>query len=73
MKVAYFECFAGASGDMILGTLLDAGLPLERLEADISCLKLSCYDSLPHSWQRRTFRLTQMWAVILTHFRQKWK
>jgi pyridinium-3,5-bisthiocarboxylic acid mononucleotide nickel chelatase len=26
-KTAYFDCFSGASGDMILGALLDAGLP----------------------------------------------
>lgn len=26
MKVGYFDCFAGASGDMILAALLDAGL-----------------------------------------------
>jgi pyridinium-3,5-bisthiocarboxylic acid mononucleotide nickel chelatase len=40
MKVAYFDCFAGAAGDMILGALLDAGLPLERLEAALASLSL---------------------------------
>lgn len=30
-RVLHFDCFSGASGDMILGALLDAGLPLQRL------------------------------------------
>ncbi len=36
--VAYFDCFSGASGDMILGALLDCGLPLEALVADLALL-----------------------------------
>jgi uncharacterized protein (TIGR00299 family) protein len=28
----YFDCFSGAAGDMVLGALLDAGLPLEELK-----------------------------------------
>ena len=39
-RVAYFDCFSGASGDMILGALLDAGLPFETLQAELSKLAL---------------------------------
>lgn len=43
MKIAYFDCFAGASGDMILGALMDAGLEIERLRAELAKLRLSDY------------------------------
>jgi len=38
MKAAYFDCFSGISGDMILGALLDAGLPLQQLRAELNAL-----------------------------------
>ena len=44
MNIAYFDCFSGASGDMILGALLDAGLPLETLRAEIAKLGLGHYE-----------------------------
>ncbi len=44
MRIAYFDCFAGASGDMILGALLDAGLPLEHLRRELAKMGLSHYD-----------------------------
>jgi uncharacterized protein (TIGR00299 family) protein len=31
VKVLYFDCFAGASGDMIVGALIDAGVPLTEI------------------------------------------
>jgi uncharacterized protein (TIGR00299 family) protein len=38
--VAYFDCFSGASGDMILGALLDAGLPFDSLQTEVAKLAL---------------------------------
>jgi uncharacterized protein (TIGR00299 family) protein len=44
MKIAYFDCFAGASGDMILGALLDAGLELELLQQELAKLPLAHFE-----------------------------
>ena len=43
MKIAYLDCFSGISGDMLVGSLLDAGLPFEELEGIISGLNLDGY------------------------------
>jgi uncharacterized protein (TIGR00299 family) protein len=43
MKIAYLDCFSGVSGDMLVGSLLDAGLPFEELESIISGLNLDGY------------------------------
>ncbi len=40
----HFDAFAGASGDMIIGALLDAGASLETLRADLSKLRLDGYE-----------------------------
>jgi uncharacterized protein (TIGR00299 family) protein len=37
-NLLYFDCFSGASGDMILGALLDAGLPLDELRRALGSL-----------------------------------
>src|SRR5262245_48748394 len=36
----YLDCFSGASGDMILGALLDLGLPLDALERALGSLAI---------------------------------
>ena len=41
--IAYADCFSGVSGDMFLGALLDAGLELEQLQAEIEKLDLEKY------------------------------
>lgn len=41
MSIIYFDCFSGISGDMIIGALLDAGLPLAELEEEVAKLNLA--------------------------------
>ena len=43
MRVLYFDCFSGISGDMALGAIIDAGLPLEDLTRALGSLALSGY------------------------------
>jgi len=40
VTIAYFDCFAGISGDMTLGALLDAGADRNLLDATIEALRL---------------------------------
>jgi uncharacterized protein (TIGR00299 family) protein len=44
MRVVYFDCFAGVSGDMIIGAQLDLGVDLESLKKQLSSLKLDGYE-----------------------------
>ena len=40
MKIAYFDCFSGISGDMVLGALVDAGVDPDALNTELAKLKL---------------------------------
>jgi uncharacterized protein (TIGR00299 family) protein len=44
MKLAYFDCFSGISGDMTLGALVDAGCSLEHLRAELGHLQVSGWE-----------------------------
>ena len=43
MKAAYIQSIGGASGDMLLGALIDLGLPLDSLRAGLECLSVGGY------------------------------
>src|SRR6266581_6735050 len=44
MKLAYFDCFSGISGDMTLGALVDAGCDVEHLRSELHGLQV-------HGWE----------------------
>jgi len=44
VRILYFDCFAGAAGDMILGALLDAGLPFDELKRALGSLAVDGID-----------------------------
>ncbi len=43
MRVLYFDCFSGISGDMVLGALLDLGIDHERFKTELEKLNLNEY------------------------------
>jgi len=43
MKIAYFDCCAGISGDMVLGALIDSGLDVSILRRELAKLPLGDY------------------------------
>ncbi len=40
MKLAYFDCFSGISGDMTLGALIDAGCSADVLRSELQSLEV---------------------------------
>ena len=56
MRVAYIQSIGGASGDMLLGALLDLGLPLKDLRQGLDQLGLSGYELSVAQETRREVR-----------------
>ncbi len=60
MKIAYFDLIAGASGDMILGSLVDAGLPFETLRDALALLDLPEFELTQARVMRGPFAATKV-------------
>ncbi len=59
MRVLYFDCFAGISGDMTVGALLDLGLDFETLQSEIAKLGLRGYKLTVSNVKRAGFAATK--------------
>src|SRR3990172_8479240 len=74
MKVCYLDCFSGISGDMLLGALMDAGLPAATLEAELRKLKLEGWTLTTERVRRGEITATKLdFKVKETHHHRTWK
>ncbi|MFV1986796.1 MAG: nickel pincer cofactor biosynthesis protein LarC [Gemmatimonadota bacterium] len=63
-KIAYFDCIAGASGDMILGALVDAGLPADTLRNRLDDLHLDGFELRTRKVSKNGFQATKVDVVV---------
>ena len=58
--IVYFDCFSGISGDMILGSLVDAGVSLQRLKKELSRIPVKGYKLQISKVKRSGFAATKV-------------
>lgn len=56
MKAIYLDCFSGISGNMLIGALLDAGLPFEHLRSELGKLSVTSYKLIDKEVTKRGIR-----------------
>ena len=66
-RIVYFDCASGASGDMLLGALVDLGLPLDALKAELAKIPLQGYRLEAHKVHRAGLQATKVDVLIADH------
>jgi len=64
MKIAYFDLISGASGDMILGALIDTGLPEHKLTEGLDALKLDDFKLQVNRVNKNGFSATKVDVIV---------
>jgi len=60
LKIAYFDCFSGISGDMCLGALVDTGVPLKKLQRELKKIPVRGYELRAKKVKRAGFVATKV-------------
>lgn len=60
MKTAYLDCIAGASGDMLLGALIDVGLDVEWLRSELGKLPIEGWELNVRKVDKNGFAATKV-------------
>lgn len=63
-RLVYFDCASGASGDMLLGALVDLGLPIETLRSELTKLPLGGYSIAARRVLRSGIAATKVDVVV---------
>jgi pyridinium-3,5-bisthiocarboxylic acid mononucleotide nickel chelatase len=63
-RLVYLDCASGAAGDMLLGALVDLGLPLDALRAELLKLPLRGYRLESHRVHRAGLHATKVDVVV---------
>jgi uncharacterized protein (TIGR00299 family) protein len=71
MTVAYLDTFSGLSGDMMIGAMISAGMPLEYLQNELKKLKISGYEISAETIQRKSITATKFNVKILADHQEK--
>lgn len=64
MKALYFDLIGGASGDMILGAMVDAGLSIDKLKELLSGLNLKEFDIQAKIVDKNGFTATKVDVLV---------
>ncbi len=71
LKTAYFDCSSGISGDMCLGAIIDAGLPLEKIEGALKKLNINGYRLAERKVNRAGISATKVDVVVSSSARSR--
>jgi hypothetical protein len=67
VRIAYFDCPSGAAGDMIMGALVDAGVPFEALREELAKLRLPGFTLEHREVMKGAFRATKVDVHVHGH------
>ncbi|MBI5747975.1 MAG: nickel pincer cofactor biosynthesis protein LarC [Nitrospinae bacterium] len=64
MKILYFDCFSGISGDMVLGAMADAGVDIKSIKKELKKLAMEGYDLKVSKVKRKGIKGTKVDVVV---------
>lgn len=66
-QTVYFDCYSGISGDMVLGAMVDAGVPFDELKTALTALPIDGYEITCRHVQRCGIGASQVQVRLTDH------
>ena len=71
MKIVYFDCFSGISGDMCLGALVDAGVSIKNLMRELKKIPVRGYEIYAKKVKRAGVAATKIDVIIEAKIKER--